>query len=108
MPDDNRLHQLPASLGYYDLFNVEAYAGRLPANIRQAGGVFLPMWQREAMWINFELAGHPKILQWATKYAMRIFVGRVNAISGLMMDQESQEVDASAQIHDYIVIPGQQ
>jgi hypothetical protein len=102
MPDDNKLHQLPGSLGSYDLFNVEAYAHRLPANIRDAGGVFLPMWQREAMWINFEMSRSMR----AAKYAIRVFVGRINAVSGLQMDEDpAKEGDHLKQ--DYVVIPGQ-
>lgn len=30
MPDDNRLHQLPGSLGQFDLFSVQAYVDHLP------------------------------------------------------------------------------
>lgn len=103
MPDDNKLHQLPGTLGSYDLFNVEAYAERLPQNIRDVGGVFLPMWQREAMWVNFEMGTN----QWATKYAVRVFVGRVNAVSGLLMDEDPISKDSGGQQQDYIVIPGQ-
>jgi hypothetical protein len=103
MPDDNKLHQLPGSLGSYDLFNVEAYADRLPEKIREAGGVFLPMWQREAMWINFEEnAGC-----WANRYAVRVFVGRVNAISGLPMDEGLTLGEENSPEQDYMVIPGQ-
>ncbi|KAI4919452.1 hypothetical protein J4E90_001586 [Alternaria incomplexa] len=98
MPDDNKLHQLPGSLGSYDLFSVESYADRLPNEIRDSGGVFFPMWQREAMWLNFEPTKR--------KCAVRIFMGHVNAISGLTMEEttnnESEELE-----QDYIVIPGQ-
>ncbi|KAI4932414.1 hypothetical protein J4E85_002812 [Alternaria conjuncta] len=98
MPDDNKLHQLPSSLGSYDLFSVESYADRLPANIGDSGGVFFPMWQREAMWLNFE----PTI----RKCAVRIFMGHVNVISGLTMEETANyENDELEQ--DYIVIPGQ-
>lgn len=72
MPDDNRLHQLPGSLGSYDLFSVEAYSSHLPKNISESGGVFFPMWQREAMWMNFKPKQH--------KWAVRVFMGHVNTI----------------------------
>lgn len=103
MPDDNKLHQLPGSLGSYDLFNVEACADRLPLNIREAGGVFLPMWQREAMWINFEVGNDQR----PTKYAIRVFLGRVNAVSGLLMDEDQRNTDSPDQKQDYVVVPGQ-
>jgi len=98
MPDDNKLHQLPGSLGSYDLFSVESYADRLPANIGDSGGVFFPMWQREAMWLNFE----PMI----RKCAVRIFMGHVNAISGLTMEETTNDGNDELE-QDYIVIPGQ-
>lgn len=74
IPDDNKLHHLPSSLGRYQLFSVEKYSKHLPKNVAKAGGVFFSMWQREAMWLNFD-AG-------TRKYAVRVFVGRVNAITG--------------------------
>jgi hypothetical protein len=98
MPDDNKLHQLPGSLGNYDLFSVDAYADRLPVNIREDGSVFFPMWQREAMWLNFETQRH--------KCAVRVFMGHVNAVSGLTMEDTASSEDDSRK-QDYIVIPGQ-
>jgi len=103
MPDDNKLHQLPGSLGSYDLFSVETYADRLPTSIRQAGGVFFPMWQREAMWLNFQ----SEVYSRKNQCAVRVFVGRINAVSGLNMDEASKG-QHNEQLQDYIVIPNQQ
>jgi len=47
MPDDNKLHTLPQSLGTFPLYNVDAFSSRLPAHIIERSGVFFPMWQRE-------------------------------------------------------------
>ena len=71
----------------------------LPNNIKEAGGVFLPMWQREAMWLNF----HFKAQQ---KCAVRVFIGRVNAISGSKLEKptERKHLDRG---QDYIVVPDQ-
>ncbi|ENI00582.1 hypothetical protein COCC4DRAFT_53609 [Bipolaris maydis ATCC 48331] len=99
MPDDNKLHHLPSSLGRYELFSVDAYSKRLPQNVREAGGVFFSMWQREAMWLNFQQGSH--------KYAVRVFVGHVNAITGKEMHRGPNEKDES-KLQDYVVIPGQQ
>ena len=101
MPDDDKLHQLPGSLGTFPLFNVSAYADSLPSEIVGQGGVFLPMWQREALWIEFN-GPHRH-----NKYAMRIFVGRVNAVSGLIRDEVPEVIDGHKQLQDYIVFPGQ-
>lgn len=106
MPDDNKLHQLPGSLGAYDLFSVEAYADRLPDKIIAEGGVFLPMWQREALWIDFDSSRMNSFGGPSQKYAVRVFVGKINAVSGLKMGEEPPEGEEQKQ--DYIVLPGQE
>ncbi|KAK2767454.1 hypothetical protein FQN54_003610 [Arachnomyces sp. PD_36] len=103
MPDDDKLHQLPGSLGSFPVYNVSAYADKLPKNIVQRGGVFLPMWQREALWIEFNSVS-------SKNYALRVSVGGINAVSGNRMD-ESRDESASAikgPVQDYVVVPGQQ
>lgn len=101
MPDDERLHQLPPSLGEFQLYNVSEYADRLPENITKTGGVFFPMWQREATWIQFSVEG-------ARKFALRAFVGHINAVSGEKMNvNEEQSQEQEIQTQDYVVVPGQ-
>lgn len=99
MPDDNKLHQLPLTLGRFELHNVESYADLLPENIRETGGVFLSMWQREAMWISLKTTLRKK-------YAIRVLVGHINAISGLAKNTEPDKQSA-LQSQDYLVVPGQ-
>lgn len=69
MPDDDRLHQLLGSFGTFPLFNVDAKKDALRPEIKEKEGVLLPMWQREAMWIDFlqcvsPLAGSTPYLVW--------------------------------------------
>ena len=73
IPDDNRVHGLPPGLGAFPLFHVDDYAARLPANWAGHGGVFLPMYQAEAMWIRFH-STYP--------FAVKIATGKINAVSG--------------------------
>ena len=108
MPDDNRLHQLPASLGQFSLFNVEEYAERLPPNIVEKAGLFFPMWQREAMWMNFVVRDHFSRDGYANKYAMRVYVGGINAVSGLPKNEPPPLTKAQVMKQDYIVTPSQQ
>lgn len=54
------------------------------------------------MWISFG----PDVWHRAAKYAVRVFVGRVNAVSGQLMDEEPAS-DEAGRKQDYIVIPGQ-
>lgn len=102
MPDDNRLHSLPASLGSFPLYNVADHTERLPDNILEKGGVFLPMWQREALWIEFQSTLRKP-------YAIRIYIGQVNAVTGKIMTDERSDADAQThQQQDYVVVPGQE
>ena len=101
MPDDKRLHQLPASLGHFPLFNVEEYAKRLPAF--EQGGLFFPIWQREAMWIGFSVKNYNQ----HRRYALRVFVGRVNAVSGLSMEEKTPKINDKETKQDYFVVPQQ-
>lgn len=94
MPDDVKTHPLPASRGTFPLYNVDAFSSRLPENISQRGGLFFPMWQREALWFNFQ--NNSK----TTRYAIRVNIGHINAISGL-------DIFEAAEKQDYIVVPGQ-
>lgn len=103
MPDDDRLHQLPDSLGTFPLFNVEEYAGRLPSTVEEQGGIFFPMWQREAMWMGFHIRNPDADLC----YAVRVFVGRINAITGLSMNEANEKDKNGVSRQGYVVLPGQ-
>jgi hypothetical protein len=95
IPDDGRDYPLPPSLGHFPVRRVADYADRVPAAWREHGGVFLPMYQREAMWLNFHGAHwHPN--------AVKVAVGKVNALSGEPYDQR-----LSTGRNDYVVVPPQ-
>ncbi len=51
IPDDGRNHPLPPGLGVFPLRRIEDHASRVPAEWAARGGVILPMYQREALWI---------------------------------------------------------
>jgi len=95
IPDDNRAHHLPAGLGRFPLRHVDDHAARLPAAWQQHGGVLLPMYQAEALWLNFESDhGYP--------FAVKIAAGKVNAITGA-----SWSNGLAAAPQDYLVLPDQ-
>jgi hypothetical protein len=100
MPDDDRLHSLPDSLGTFPLYNTEDYADRLPRHFLEKGGLFLPMWQREALWIELSESTEFSIDR---NYAIRVYVGQINAITGKNMMEERGTQDEQ----DYIIFPGQ-
>ena len=72
IPDDGTRYPLPPGLGTFPLRRVADYASRVPTEWRSKGGVMLPMYQREAMWMRF--TGSP--------HALKIAAGKVCAISG--------------------------
>ena len=93
IPDDNREHYLPPGLGEFPLYRVDDYPDNLPEKWSRHGGVFLPMYQAEALWINFR-ADYPM--------AVKIAAGKVNAVTG-----EAWQEELSGEPQDYLVVPGQ-
>lgn len=107
VPDDNEQHELPPNLGRFPLFNVEAFKSSLPQDMVEKGGMFLPMYQREAMWICFNsYAVHN-----AEPYAIRVYTGGVNGITGEpMIPDMSTLLKARNGVpfkQDYVVVPPQ-
>ena len=70
IPDDGQPYPLPPGLGHFPIRRVEDYIDRVPADWREHGGVFIPMYQREAMWLRFENQKH-----WRPT-ALKIAVGK--------------------------------
>lgn len=68
------LHPLPPGLGRFPLRRVADYPDTAPAEWLARGGVMLPIYQREAMWLSFD-SFEPAALQ--------VGVGKVCAVSGL-------------------------
>jgi hypothetical protein len=75
IPDDDRDYALPPGLGRFPLRHVDDFAQRVPAPWLRRGGVMLPMYQSEAMWLNFRSpSGYP--------FAVKVSAGKVNAVTG--------------------------
>jgi len=72
IPDDGRDYPLPPGLRRFPIRRVADYADRVPEGWAEQGGVFLPMYQREAMWLSFSGA----------QRALKVGIGKVCAISG--------------------------
>jgi hypothetical protein len=95
IPDDGQDYPLPPGLGAFPIRRVEDYADNVPEQWRERGGVFIPMYQREALWLSFSAA------HWRPN-AIKVAVGKINAITG----QEWAET-LQAKPQDYIVCPDQ-
>ena len=94
LPDDNREYPLPPELGKFPLVHLEDHKARLPAQWARHGGVLLPMFQAEALWLNFNACGYP--------CAIKIGTGKINAISG-----KTWQSGLRADPQDYVVLPAQ-
>ncbi|KAH7411940.1 integral membrane protein [Phaeosphaeria sp. MPI-PUGE-AT-0046c] len=116
--DDQKISYLPSDMGDFPLKPISEYADTLPPAMAAKGGVFLPMYQSEAMWIKFRCSQH-----WV--YMIKIHVGGVNAISGehAMEDggtklrrlaklarqhKKGNTKNISLPLQDYIIVPGQE
>ena len=95
IPDDDREHFLPPGLGAFPLHHVDDYADRLAHRWREHGGVFMPMYQAEALWLDIN-ARHD--------YPMAIMVaaGKVDALTG-----EPFSNSLTARPQNYLVAPDQ-
>jgi hypothetical protein len=95
IPDDGRVYPLPPGLGRFPVLRVKDYLDRVPAPWRKQGGAFIPMYQREALWLGFHAAA------WKPN-AVKISAGKINAISG-----EPYDETLHSDPQDYIVCPDQ-
>ncbi len=95
IPDDGKTYPLPPGLGTFPICKVHDYAERVPPHWLEHGGVFIPMYQREALWIRF-MARHWK------PNAAKIAVGKVNAVSGKPWTEKLESGK-----EDYLVCPPQ-
>lgn len=95
IPDDDRTYPLPPGLGRCPLRHVDDEADHVPEAWLKRGGVLLPMYQSEAMWLDFRSRfGYP--------FAVKVATGKVSAITGEVW---REGLNRSPQ--DYLVIPGQ-
>jgi hypothetical protein len=95
IPEDGRDYPLPAALGRFPIHRVEDYADKVPTKWLKDGGFFIPIYQKEALFLQFEgPIWHPTIA--------KVCVGKINAITG---KQYSAALSKTHQ--DYVVIPHQ-
>ncbi|SPF04892.1 hypothetical protein [Streptomyces sp. MA5143a] len=87
-------HQLPPGLGDFPIRRVEDYPHTASEEMRARGGVMLPVYLREAMWLHFGGSLEPTALQ--------VGVGKVCAVSG-----EPWSNRLSRKPQNYVVLPRQ-
>jgi hypothetical protein len=87
-------HPLPPGLGEFPVRRIADYADTVPEEWRARGGVLLPVYLREAMWLSFSGTTEPAALQ--------VGVGKVCAVSGKPWSDR-----LSRRPQNYVVLPRQ-
>lgn len=100
IPDTAKTYSLPPGLGRFPVRHTEDHAARLPSETARRGGVILPMWQAEALWLNFRSVGSHHDLDFPV--AIKVAAGKINAVSG-----EQWRPGLFRKPQDYIVLPDQ-
>jgi hypothetical protein len=101
IPDDGRKYPLPPGLGNFPLRHIDDHAEKIPESWLRRGGVLLPMWQSEALWISFRSEYVPeRDVQYP--FAIKIATGKINAING-----KSWEKGLHRNPQSYLIVPVQ-
>ncbi len=95
LPHDGKVYPLPPSLGLFPLKAVADYADRVPAAWRARGGFFLPLYQAEALWLQFSAA------PWRAN-ALLLGAGGVNVVTGARFEE-----GLVRDPQNYVVLPAQ-
>jgi hypothetical protein len=94
IPDDGREYPLPPGLGAFPIHRAADFP-KTPEEWRENGDAFIPMYQREAMWLGFDAES------WKPN-AVQIGIGNINAVSG-----EAWREGLIANPQNYMVCPTQ-
>jgi hypothetical protein len=101
IPDDGKEYPLPPGLGRFPVKHVDDYAENMPKTWMKHGGVMIPMYQSEALWVRFDSyyisdhrTGYP--------FAVKVAAGKIDAVTG---DSWTDWLQRDPQ--DYMVLPNQ-
>ncbi|KAF2826216.1 integral membrane protein [Ophiobolus disseminans] len=107
VPDNHQTSFLPPNLGSFPLKAISKYSTKLTGEMVAKGGLFFPMYQSEAMWIDIKCNREQS-------YMIKIYVGSINAISGEPAEEDAatklrrqQKLASKGSLQDYLVVPGQ-
>jgi hypothetical protein len=100
LPDDGETYPLPPGLGDFPLRHIEDFDLNEHNHLKKRGGIIMPMFQADALWINFD----PLQVTSDEIYpvAIKIGTGKICAISG-----EDWSPTLNRDPQDYIVVPEQ-
>lgn len=101
IPDDDHDYPLPPGLGTFPIQHVDDHAPNVPSSWLQHGGVMLPMFQSEAMWLDFDSSWIEQN-DVAYPFAIKVAAGKQCAISG-----EPWNEGVTGKPQNYMVAPEQ-
>jgi hypothetical protein len=93
IPDDGKPYPLPPGLGSFPLRHVDDHTQKSTPAWLKSGGVMLPIYQAEALWLSFA-GDYP--------CALKVGTGKINAVSG-----QSWTSLLSQNPQDYVILPEQ-
>ncbi len=99
IPDDGKDYPLPPSMGQFPLCRVDDFKDKLPSEWVERGGAMFPMYQSEALWMNFS----PSFCSSRGchyPFAIKVAAGKRSAITG-------DEWTPDLRLKDYCVAPKQ-
>lgn len=101
IPDDGAAYPLPPGLGHFPLRHVDDHGRTVPKQWTEHGGVMLPMYQSEAMWLSFD-SDYIESHNVEYPFAVKIATGKINAASG-----KAWRDGLHRRPQDYVVVPEQ-
>ena len=54
IPDNDTEHNLPPGLGKFPLRHIEDFDLKNANHLKERGGIIMPMFQADALWLNFD------------------------------------------------------
>ena len=100
LPDNGESHHLPPGLGRFPLRHIEDFDLGDNNHLKKRGGVVMPMFQADALWLNFASINVTGEADYPI--AVKIGTGKICAISG---DEWVTNLNQNPQ--DYVVVPDQ-
>ncbi|MEI7823938.1 MAG: hypothetical protein WCI01_01475 [Chlorobiaceae bacterium] len=100
IPDDGKDYPLPPGLGHFPLRLVDDYPATVPESWKKNGGVMMPMYQAEALWLCFNTEDVDNRASYP--FAIKIATGKLSAVSGQPMRK-----GLNMEPQDYVVAPRQ-
>ena len=101
IPDDGETYPLPPGLDSFPLEHVDDHRANVSKKWIEHGGVMLPMYQSEALWLSFD-ENYNSSRETSYPFAIKVGAGKIDAVTG-----ESWADALHEKPQDYLVSPEQ-